>query len=53
MSAFLSSFVSYLVEMIILAAIGILGGFIGIKLRQRSNAKAETAACSQEGSDHE
>ncbi len=53
MSAFLSSFVSYLVKMIILAAIGILGGFIGIKLRKSANAKAEAAACTAEGSDQE
>ena len=39
MSAFLSSFASYLVKMIILVALGIMGGFIGIKLRQSKNKK--------------
>jgi hypothetical protein len=39
MSAFLSSFASYLIKMIILVALGICGGFIGIKLRQSSNRK--------------
>ena len=39
MSAFLSSFASYLIKMIILVAIGVCGGFIGIKLRQSSNRK--------------
>ncbi len=39
MSAFLSSFASYLIKMIILVALGICGGFIGIKLRQASDRK--------------
>lgn len=39
MSAFLSSFASYLIKMIILVAIGVCGGFIGIKLRQSSDRK--------------
>ncbi|MCR5195181.1 MAG: hypothetical protein K6D38_02590 [Pseudobutyrivibrio sp.] len=39
MSAFLSSFASYLIKMIILIALGIMGGFIGIKIRQASNRK--------------
>jgi len=39
MSAFLSSFASYLIKMIILVALGICGGFIGIKLRQSKNRK--------------
>ncbi|WP_167511391.1 hypothetical protein [Pseudobutyrivibrio xylanivorans] len=39
MSAFLSSFVSYLIKMIILVALGICGGFIGIKLRKSSDKK--------------
>lgn len=41
MSTFLSSFASYLIKMIILVAVGLLGGFIGIKLRISSNKKAE------------
>ena len=39
MSAFLSSFAGYLVKMIILVALGIMGGFIGVKLRQSKNRK--------------
>ena len=39
MSAFLSSFAGYLIKMIILVALGICGGFIGIKLRQSSDRK--------------
>jgi hypothetical protein len=39
MSAFLSSFASYLIKMIILIALGVCGGFIGIKLRQSSDRK--------------
>ena len=39
MSAFLSSFASYLIKMIILVALGICGGFIGIKLRQSKDRK--------------
>jgi len=39
MSAFLSSFASYLIKMIILVALGMCGGFIGIKLRQSSDRK--------------
>ena len=44
MSAFLSSFISYLLEMIILVAIGLLGGFIGVSLRKKKNAKEEAFA---------
>ena len=39
MYAFLASFASYLVKMIILVALGIMGGFIGVKLRQSKNRK--------------
>ncbi|SDB06427.1 hypothetical protein SAMN02910298_00178 [Pseudobutyrivibrio sp. YE44] len=39
MSAFLSTFASYLIKMIILVALGICGGFIGIKLRKSSDRK--------------
>ena len=39
MSAFFASFASYLVKMIILVALGIMGGFIGVKLRQSKNRK--------------
>ena len=39
--AFLASFVKYLIEMIILAAIGVAGALVGIKLRKNKNAKEE------------
>ena len=39
MSAFLSSFASYLIKMIILVALGICGGFIGVKLRKSNDRK--------------
>ena len=39
MSAFLSSFASYLIKMIILVVLGVCGGFIGVKLRQSSDRK--------------
>ena len=39
MSAFLSTFASYLIKMIILVALGICGGFIGVKLRKSSDSK--------------
>jgi large-conductance mechanosensitive channel len=43
--AFLGSFLQYLIEMILLAAIGVLGVFTGKKLRDRKDAKlAETTA---------
>ena len=51
MSAFLSSFASYLIKMIILVAIGMLGGFIGIKLRKNKDSKAEVVAETAEVSD--
>jgi uncharacterized membrane protein YfcA len=37
--AFLLCIVQYLIEMILLVAIGCLGAFIGIKLRKRKDAK--------------
>ena len=39
MFAFLSSFASYLIKMIILVALGICGGFIGVKLRKSNDRK--------------
>ena len=39
MSAFLSSFASYLIVMIILVALAICGVFIGTTLRKSSNKK--------------
>lgn len=41
MFAFLSSFASYLIKMIILVAIAILGGVIGVTLRKKKNSKEE------------
>ncbi len=41
--SFLTCIAKYLVEMVILAAIGGLGAFIGITLRKKKNAKADAA----------
>ena len=51
MSAFLSSFATYFVKMIILAAIALLGAFIGISLRKRSNSKEEQEQLSSDSSE--
>ena len=53
MSAFLSSFASYLIKMIILVALGICGGFIGIKLRQSSDRKKGITTINSEPSEQE
>lgn len=53
MSAFLSSFASYLIKMIILVALGICGGFIGIKLRQSSDRKKAASEDITEASSEE
>ena len=53
MSAFLSSFASYLIKMIILVALGICGGFIGIKLRQSSDRKKGITEMMSEPSEQE
>ena len=37
--AFLNSFVQYIIVMIMLAALGFLGGFIGKKIRDAVDAK--------------
>lgn len=39
MSAFLSSFVGYVVEMACMVVLGLCGGYAGYRLRQRKNAK--------------
>ena len=39
MSAFLSSFVGYVVEMACMVVLGMCGGYVGFKLRQRKNAR--------------
>ncbi len=39
MMAFLASLLQYVVIFIILAGIGVLGGFLGVKLRKRKDAK--------------
>lgn len=38
--AFISSFLQYFIIMVILAAIAVLGVFVGKKLRDRKDAKA-------------
>jgi hypothetical protein len=49
MTAFLGSFLQYLIVMILLAAIGVLGAFAGKKLRDHKDAKlAETAASEEQ-----
>ncbi|MDD7641255.1 MAG: hypothetical protein PUK75_02010 [bacterium] len=39
MTAFLGSFLQYLIVMILLAAIGIAGAIVGKKMRERKDAK--------------
>jgi hypothetical protein len=38
--AFFMCIVQYLIEMIVLLAVGLLGAFIGIKLRKNKDSKA-------------
>jgi uncharacterized protein (UPF0333 family) len=40
MVAFFNEFISYLLLVIIMIVIGICGGFVGKKLRDKKNAKA-------------
>ena len=47
--AFFSKFCSYLLLMAIIVVIAMVGGFVGYKLRQSKNRKAEAAVA--EGSD--
>lgn len=44
MLAFIASFIKYAVIFVILAAIGVAGGFAGARLRMRKNAKDAAAA---------
>ncbi len=44
MSAFFAECLKYVIEMIILFALGCCGAFIGIKLRKNKNKKQETTA---------
>jgi len=44
MSAFLASFIQYVVIMIILAFVGVLGAKAGIALRKRKDAKEAAVA---------
>ena len=39
--AFLSSLATYLIEMIVLAAIAVCGVFVGIRLRKNKDAKED------------
>lgn len=43
MAEFLLCIAQYLIIMVILAGVGILGGFIGIRLRKSKDAKAASA----------
>ena len=45
--AFLNSFVSYLLVMIVIVAVGFLGGFLGKKFRDSKDSKAEMTAENQ------
>lgn len=38
MAAFLGSFIEYAGQMVLLVALAVAGGFIGVKLRERKNA---------------
>ena len=42
--SFLASFIQYLIIMVILAAIGVAGVFLGIKLRKNKDAKSPVEA---------
>ena len=52
MSAFLSSFASYLIKMLILIAVGLVGGTIGISLRKKKNSKEEAAVSTEDSSEN-
>ena len=39
MSAFFGSFITYVIEMICMVLLGLCGGYVGVKLRERKNAK--------------
>ena len=41
MAAFFGSFVTYIIEMICMVVLGLCGGYVGYRLRQRKNAKGE------------
>lgn len=45
--AFLNSFVEYLIVMIVIVAVGFLGGFLGKKFRDSKDKKAESSASNQ------
>lgn len=49
--AFLGSFLQYGIIFIILLAIGVLGGLIGVSLRKRKDAKDTAAAAEQMSED--
>lgn len=43
MGDFLMCMLQYLLTMVVLAGVGAIGGFIGIKLRKKKDAKGEQA----------
>ncbi|MBR1628695.1 MAG: hypothetical protein IJ679_05430 [Lachnospiraceae bacterium] len=47
MEAFLSSFMTYIVQMICLVVLGLCGGYIGIQLRKRKNESSENGGSEQ------
>lgn len=48
MSAFLGSFIQYVIIMICLVAVGLCGGYVGVKLRKNKEAKTQQEASSNE-----
>ena len=40
MGAFISSFIGYVIEMACLVVLGLCGGYVGYKLRQRKSAQS-------------
>ena len=46
--AFLASFLQYVIILIVLACVGILGGFIGSRLRKKKNASLAVDAAVSE-----
>ena len=47
--AFLNSFVQYVIVMLIIVAVGFLGGFLGKKFRDMKDKKAEMKTADNQG----
>ena len=48
MTAILGSFLQYLIIMVILAVVGVLGAFVGKKLRENKDAKMALTSAGEE-----